>query len=98
LTVELFGEQTVQVITAVLQAASVLLATIAVVLLSVRTVTAGRPVPARCVAPRLDCLMAMEGFDRPSDQVLRSSLPARAPPSSLLRPCPIPLPRVLPRQ
>jgi hypothetical protein len=88
LTVDLFGEQTLQGLTAMLQAASMLLAAIAVVLWSVRTFSFGRRARVRADVPVLSRLASMERMNRPSDQALRSSIPARAPPGSFLRPSP----------
>ena len=85
-TVDLFGEQTVQGLTTLLQAASLLLAAIAVVLWSVRTFSSGRRVRVRADVPVLSRLRAMDVINRPSDQALRTSLPARAPPVLFLRP------------
>ena len=85
LTVDLFGEQTAEVMTAALQAACLLLAAIAVVLWSVRTFSSGRYVPIRADAPRLARLAAMDRANRPSHQVLENSLAARGPPVSSQR-------------
>ena len=79
LTVDLFGEQTVQVITALLQAACVLAVAMLVVLLSVRSKSAGA-VPVRAIAPVHVRLSRIDRINRPADQALRSALPARAPP------------------
>ena len=97
LTVDLFGEQTVQVATAILQAACVLLATIAVVLWSVRTAASGRIVPVRAHVPRLARLASMDVLNRrPSDQAFCSSLPARAPPFLFPRSGPVRSPGIVP--
>ena len=79
LIVDLFGEQTVQVITALLQAACPLLMATLVVLLSVRAARAGY-MPARVAAPLQIRLSPSDGMSRLADQVLRCELPARAPP------------------
>jgi len=80
LTVDLFGEQTLAVLTTLLQAACVLLIAALVLLLSLRSVSAGRCVPVRIRARRPGRLIPRDGFSPPADQALRSSLPARAPP------------------
>jgi len=96
-TVDLFGEQTVAGLTTLLQAASVLLAAMAVVLWSVRTFSSGRRVRVRANVPVLSRLRAMERINRPSNQALRTSLPARAPPEPFLRPGPNRSPGIHPR-
>ena len=78
LIVDLSGEQTVQVITALLQAACVLLSALMVVL-SVRAASVGQN-PARAFAPAQICLKPVEGISRPPAAALQTELPARAPP------------------
>ena len=87
--VELFGEQTVQVMTALLQSAMLLAVAMVLVLLSVRRTSWGL-VPAGVGASHVTRLSPMDGM-RPSDQVLLSCQSARAPPDPLQSPgVPIP--------
>jgi hypothetical protein len=81
--VDLFGDQTVQVVTTLLQVACVLLAAV-VVVLSVRRASTG-DVPVRAVAPVQICLRQADDINRLPAQTLPTALPARAPPDPVQR-------------
>jgi hypothetical protein len=76
--VDLFGEQAVQVITALLQAVCLLLVA-TMVMLSVRS-TSAWPRPVGAIATAQIALRPVDGIDRPAEQDLQQQLPARAPP------------------
>jgi hypothetical protein len=81
LTVDLFGEQTVQVVAATLEAALLLLAAAMLVLLSVRIAQQAAPKPVLANVPqRISRLVPPARADLWSDAGLITSLPARAPP------------------
>jgi hypothetical protein len=82
-TVDLFGDQTVQVVATAFQAALMLLAGVLLLVLSVRVVTLAIVKPM--LAPWPQCAGRLVLPDRSeiiSDSGLRSRLPARGPPSS----------------
>jgi len=84
-TVELFGEQTVQVMATVINAAIVLLMAVAFMLLSVRLARLAIPKPALARVPlHTGRLVLPERSDMPSELRLQRSLPTRGPPGSML--------------
>ena len=82
---DLFGEQTVQVMATVVNAAIVLLMAVAIMLLSVRLarLAIGKPALAR-VPLHTGRLLVPEQTDMPSELRLQRSLPTRGPPGSML--------------
>jgi hypothetical protein len=78
--VDLFGEQTVQVVTALLQAAILLLTTALLMVLSVRAAQASALRPALATLPGTGRLLCPDRNDQASCDGLRTSLPTRAPP------------------
>ncbi|MEO6435511.1 MAG: hypothetical protein ABIP55_07085 [Tepidisphaeraceae bacterium] len=78
--VDLFGEQTVQVVTATLQAVFILLAAGLLMVLSVRAAQASVVRPALATLPGTGRLLYSARNDLPSCDALRTSLPTRAPP------------------
>ena len=82
---ELFGEQTVQVMATVINAAIVLLMAVAFMLLSVRLARLAIPKPALARVPlHTGRLVLPELSDMPSELRLQRSLPTRGPPGSRL--------------
>ncbi len=94
---DLFGEQFVQVMTALLQSAIVLITIVSgavlVWLLSVRVAEGRQMLPARARVrrPLAGIVRPARAAAHPSD-VFSTCLPSRAPPEPFHRPCPSPLP------
>jgi hypothetical protein len=84
--VDLFGEQTVQVVAATLQAALVLTVAMLLVLLSVRLVQRAGLAPAWASVSTCAHVTPPARADRPSVRELSTSLPVRAPPDPGSRP------------
>ena len=84
-TVDHFGEQSVQVMATVINAAIVLLMAVAFMLLSVRLARLAIPKPALARVPlHTGRLVLPERSDMPSELRLQRSLPTRGPPGSML--------------
>jgi hypothetical protein len=84
--VDLLGEQTVQVMATVINAAIVLLMALLIMLLSVRLarLATGKPALARVPLHTTGRLVLPDRSDMPSELRLQRSLPTRGPPGSVL--------------